>query len=145
MKKSARMQILVNLAKQKESDVAKRLAVQQTQLQTEKEKLNQLEEYAEQYSSERNLIGLNAFLSTNYQHFVDRLGQAIAQQKKQVLRVEQQSNFVKNQWLKARGKTESMDWLQKKHVTAEDKVEQKKEQSQSDEFAMRRFLSTRNS
>ncbi len=139
------MQILVNLAKEKENDVAKRLAAQQNQLQAEKDKLKQLEEYSEQYDSERNLIGLNSFLSTNYQHFVDRLGQAIAQQKQQVVRVEQQANMVKSQWLNARGKTESMDWLQKKHVKEEDRIEQKKEQSQSDEFAMRQFLSAKSS
>ncbi|WP_191600700.1 flagellar export protein FliJ [Marinomonas algicola] len=140
MKKSARMQILVNLAKQKENDVAKRLAVQQAQVESEKEKLVQLEAYSEQYRSERNLIGLNAFLSTNYQHFVDRLGQAIVQQKQQIARVEQESNFVRNQWVKARGKTESMDWLKNKHLTSEALIEDKREQSQSDEFAMQRFI-----
>jgi flagellar protein FliJ len=139
------MQILVNLAKQKENDVAKQLAIQLAQVESEKEKLVQLEEYAEQYRSERNLIGLNSFLATNYQHFVDRLGQAIVQQKQQIARVEQQSNFVRNQWVKARGKTESMDWLKNKHLTSEIKLEDKKEQSQSDEFAMQRFLLAKNS
>ncbi|MCZ2723292.1 flagellar export protein FliJ [Marinomonas sp. 15G1-11] len=118
--------------------------MQQAQVESEKEKLTQLEEYAEQYRSEKNLIGLNAFLSTNYQHFVDRLGQAIVQQKQQIARVEQQSNFVRHQWIKARGKTESMDWLKKKHLTSEELVESKKEQAQSDEFAMQRFLILKN-
>lgn len=139
MKKSKRMQILVDLAKSKETTVAKKLAAQQQQVIADQDKLKQLQEYAQQYESERNLLGLNPFLAANYQHFVERLGQAVNQQKQVIARSEQQAAFAKNQWVKARGKTKSMDWLQEKYVKSEVLVEQKQEQSQGDEFAMRRF------
>ena len=140
MKKSKRIQTLVNLAQKKVDAVAKQLAAQQAKVLQDKEKLTQLEEYAEQYRSEKNLMGMNAYLTTNYQHFVDRLGQAIQQQKQVIARSEQQAAFVQQQWMKARSKEKSMDWLQKKYLTAEQVVEQKQEQAQSDEFAMRCFI-----
>lgn len=140
MKKSKRLQILVDLAKDKEDKVAQVLAGQRNTLEAEKAKLIQLEEYAKQYESERNLLGMNSYLTTNYYHFVDRLGQAIQQQKNVIKRVEQQIELTMKRWLELRGKSRSMEWLQQKNVNLELAIEAKQEQKQSDEFAMRRSL-----
>ncbi|RBP81775.1 flagellar export protein FliJ [Marinomonas rhizomae] len=140
MKKSHRMQILVDLAKRKEDAAAQQLARDKAKVQYDEEKLNELREYAGQYESERNLLGLSAYLTTNYQHFVSRVQQAIVQQEAAVGRSEQQADMSMRRWLQARSKTKSMDWLKEKNHKAELVVEAKQEQRQSDEFAMRRFL-----
>lgn len=140
MKKSRRMQILVDLAKRKEDSAAQQLARDKAKVQYDEQKLNELREYAGQYESERNLLGLSAYLTTNYQHFVNRVQQAIVQQEAAVGRSEQQADMSMRRWLQARSKTKSMDWLKEKNHKAELVVEAKQEQRQSDEFAMRRFL-----
>ncbi|TBR43175.1 flagellar export protein FliJ [Marinomonas agarivorans] len=140
MKRSKRMQILVDIAKSKEDQAAKLLAQQRLKLASDKEQLEQLKEYANQYESERNLLGLNANLIANYQHFVTRLEQAVQQQNMAITQAEQQTSFALGQWLEARAKTQSMHALQQKHVKQEEKQEEKREQSQLDEFAMRRYL-----
>ncbi|WP_111639193.1 flagellar export protein FliJ [Marinomonas shanghaiensis] len=140
MKKSRRMQILVDLAQRKEDLAAKQLARDKAKVQHDLQKLNELKDYAGQYESERNLLGLSAYLTTNYQHFVDRVQQAIVQQEAAVGRAEQQADMSMRRWLQTRTKTKSMDWLKEKSHKAELAVEAKQEQRQSDEFAMRRFL-----
>jgi flagellar FliJ protein len=140
MKKSRRMQILVDLAKGKEDSAAQQLARDKAKVQYDLQKLSELREYAGQYESERNLLGLSAYLTTNYQHFVDRVRQAIVQQESAVGRSEQQADMSMRRWLQARSKTKSMDWLKEKNHKAELVLEEKQEQRQSDEFAMRRFL-----
>ncbi|MEP0073024.1 MAG: flagellar export protein FliJ [Marinomonas sp.] len=140
MKKSHRMQILVDLAKRKEDAAAQQLARDKAKVEQDVRKLNELKEYAGQYESERNLLGLGAYLTTNYQHFVDRVQQAILQQEAAIGRAEQQADMSMRGWLQARTKTKSMDWLKEKNHKAELMIEAKQEQRQSDEFAMRRFL-----
>ncbi len=140
MKKSQRMQILIDLAKRKEEFAAQQLAKDKAKNQHDLQKLEELKEYAQQYESERNLLGLSAYLTTNYQHFVDRVQQAVAQQEAAVSRSEQQADLSMRSWMQARSNTKSMDWLKEKNQKAELAVEEKQEQRQSDEFAMRRFL-----
>ncbi|AEF53863.1 flagellar export protein FliJ [Marinomonas posidonica] len=140
MKKSHRMQILVDLAKRKEDSVAQQLARDKAKVLHDVQKLAELKEYAQQYESERNLLGLSPYLTTNYQHFVDRVQQAIAQQEAAVGRAEQQADMSMRLWLQARSKTKSMDVLKEKNIKIEQSIEEKKEQRQSDEFAMRRFF-----
>ena len=140
MKNNRRMQILVDLAKRKEDSAAQLLARDKAKGQHDLQKLDELRHYAEQYESERNLMGLSAYLTTNYQHFVNRVQQAIVQQEAAVGRSEQQADMSMRRWLQTRAKTKSMDWLKEKNHKAELAVEAKREQNQSDEFAMRRFL-----
>lgn len=140
MKRSLRIQKLVELSQKKEDTVAQLLARQKAKVEQEKQKLLQLEEYASQYESERNLLGLSPYLVTNYQHFVSRLEQAMQQQKGAIKQSEQQANLAQQQWLTARAKTKSMDLVKDKHVKQEQLVEDKQEQRQSDEFAMLKFI-----
>ena len=139
MKKSRRIQMLVDLAKRKEDIAAQKLAQDKAQVEESALKLQELKEYSEQYESERNLLGLSPYLTTNYQHFVDRVKQAIVQQEAALARAEQQAGMSMRLWLQERSKTKSMDWLKEKSCKAEQLVENKQEQVGSDEFAMRRF------
>ena len=140
MKKSKRMQILVDLAKRNEDDVAKSVATEQSRLQHDQQKLQELKDYAEQYDQQRNLIGLSPYLTTNYQHFVDRLQQAIKQQESQVGRSQQSVNMAMKRWQEARAKTQGMDWLKDKSVSEEVAAEDRQDQKQIDEFANRAFF-----
>ena len=140
MKKSERMQVLVNLSQRKEDEVAKALAKDQARLQHDQQKLQELKDYASQYDQERNLLGLSPYLTTNYQHFVNRLQQAIQQQDQQVKRSQQQVTMSMKRWQNARAKTKGMDWLKDKSVREELNIESKQEQKQIDEFANRAFF-----
>ncbi len=141
MKKSKRMQLLVDLAKRKEDAVATQLARDKAKVADDQRKLEELKEYASQYESERNLLGLSAYLTTNYQHFTNRVQQAVQQQEAAVGRAQQQADMTQRRWLQARSKTQSMDYLRDKNIKIENLLEDKQEQKQSDEFAMRRFIS----
>lgn len=140
MKKSERMQVLVNLSQRKEDEVAKALAKDQARLQHDQQKLQELKDYAAQYDQERNLLGLSPYLTTNYQHFVNRLQQAIQQQDQQVKRSQQQVTMSMKRWQNARAKTKGMNWLKDKSVREELNIESKQEQKQIDEFANRAFF-----
>lgn len=140
MKRSQRIQKLVELSQKKEDTVAKLLARQQAKVESEKQKLEQLKEYASQYESERNLLGLSPYLVTNYQHFVTRLEQAMQQQKGAISQSEHQAAQAQQQWLNARAKTKSMDLVKGKHLEQERMAEDKREQKQIDEFAMLKFM-----
>ncbi|MBM6551246.1 flagellar export protein FliJ [Marinomonas ostreistagni] len=140
MKKSKRMQILVDIAKRKEDEVVKVLAKEQARLQQDQQKLQELKDYAEQYDQQRNLIGLSPYLTSNYQHFVDRLQQAITQQQNQVNRSQQQVNMAMRRWQEAQAKTKGMDWLKDKSVSEEIAAEDRQDQKQIDEFANRAFF-----
>ena len=140
MQKSERMQVLVNLSQRKEDEVAKALAKDQARLQHDQQKLQELKDYAAQYDQERNLLGLSPYLTTNYQHFVNRLQQAIQQQDQQVKRSQQQVTMSMKRWQNARAKTKGMDWLKDKSVREELNIESKQEQKQIDEFANRAFF-----
>ncbi len=145
MKKSQRMQILVDVAKRKEDEVVKLLARDRARLLEDQRKLDDLRDYASQYDQERNLLGLSPYLTTNYQHFVDRVQQAIQQQMLQVKRSQQQLDMTMKRWQNARAKTKGMDWLKDKSVTEEVAIENKQEQKQIDEFASRLFFDRMNS
>lgn len=140
MKKSERMQVLVDISQRKEEEVAKLLAKDQARLQQDQQKLQELKEYADQYDQQRNLLGLSPYLTTNYQHFVERLQQAIQQQAMQVKRSQQQVNMSMKRWQDARAKTKGMDWLKDKSVQEEVAAADKQEQKQIDEFASRMFF-----
>lgn len=140
MKRSQRIQKLVELSQKKEDNVARLLARQNAKVEQEKQKLEQLQEYASQYESERNLLGLSPYLVTNYQHFVSRLEQAVQQQKGAISQSEHQATQAQQQWLAARAKTKSMDLVKDKHVKQEQQAEDKLEQRQSDEFAMLKYM-----
>lgn len=140
MKKSERMQVLVDLSKRKEDEVAKALAKDQERLLSDQKKLQDLKDYANQYEQERNLLGLSPYLTTNYQHFVNRLQQAIQQQEQQVKRSQQQVNMAMKRWQNARAKTKGMDWLKDKNIQQEGVAADKQEQKQIDEFAGRAFF-----
>lgn len=140
MKRSQRIQKLVELSQKKEDNVARLLARQNAKVEQEKQKLEQLQEYASQYESERNLLGLSPYLVTNYQHFVSRLEQAVQQQKGAISQSEHQATQAQQQWLAARAKTKSMDLVKDKHVKQEQQAEDKLEQRQSDEFTMLKYM-----
>ncbi|EAQ66227.1 hypothetical protein MED121_06080 [Marinomonas sp. MED121] len=140
MKRSERIQKLVALSQKKEDNVARLLARQKQKVEQEKQKLEQLQEYASQYESERNLLGLSPYLVTNYQHFVSRLEQAVQQQKGAISQSEHQADQAQLQWLQARAKTKSMDLVKGKHAEQERRLEEKQEQKQFDEFAMLKYM-----
>ena len=140
MKKSQRMQVLVDLSQRKEDEVAKALAKDQARLQHDQQKLQELIDYAAQYDEQRNLLGLSPYLTTNYQHFVTRLQQAIKQQEQQVKRSQQQVNMALKRWHDARAKTEGMDWLKEKTINEEVAFADKQEQKQMDELSNRAFF-----
>ncbi|SBS26414.1 Flagellar FliJ protein [Marinomonas spartinae] len=138
--KSQRVQLLIDLAKRKEEAIARQLANDRAKVEYDKNKLNELKEYAGQYESERNLLGLSPYLTTNYQHFVDRVQQAIHQQEAAIGRSEQQADMTMRGWQEAKVKTQSMDWLKNKYKKIEQAQEDRKEQQQNDELSMRRFF-----
>ena len=140
MKRSERIQKLVALSQKKEDKVAQLLARQKQKVEQEKQKLAQLQEYASQYESERNLLGLSPYLVTNYQHFVSRLEQAVQQQKGAISQSEHQADQAQLQWLQARAKTKSMDLVKGKHASQERRLEEQQEQKQIDEFAMLKYM-----
>lgn len=137
IKRSQRMQILIDMAKQEETKFVQQLAHKKAKVDADKKQLSQLQEYAAQYESERNLLGLDANLVVNYQHFVARLEQAIQQQNNLIVQSERQVELAMEQWLSAKAKTKSMSTLQNKHIRQENQLETKQEQRQNDEFAAR--------
>lgn len=75
----------------------------------------------------------------NYQYFLGRLDQAIAQAREMVDASKQRTVAGQRNWLDKRGKVKAYDTLAQRHQMRVAYAEARQEQKQSDEHAARRF------
>ncbi len=140
MTKTFSMQPLVNLAHQKNDDATRKFGQIIQQQQAAQIKLQTLEQYREDYQTRLQQAvrsGINQISLRNFQDFIRRLDEAVAQQRIVIEQIHLSIHAGRNELANAQRKMKSFDALAQRHLEGERKVEEKLEQRQQDEHAGR--------
>ncbi|MDP3088723.1 MAG: flagellar export protein FliJ [Methylotenera sp.] len=125
----------------KEVDMATEALAKAMKLASEaKTKQDLLLEYRQDYVKNLNRIleaGMGAEAYQNFQNFFGKLDQAISGQQEVVEMANRQVKVHRQLWQESQRKKLSYDVLLQRSDKRENKIEQKKDQKMTDEFAMR--------
>jgi len=143
MKRSKRLDTVVNLAKRKLDEAGQALAFIQQKLGDEQNKLAQLEEYLQEYRAtikSAGSKGLSVQAFRRYANFSENVAKAITQQSQQVSTVEQQIMQVRQHWQMLDARHKGLLKLKDKAIVAEAVLYERQQQKELDELAGRWHL-----
>ena len=106
-----------------------------------------LEQYREEYAQrlrESIAQGITRLVMLNYQDFLARIDEAIAQQKLAVENSERSTKAGQEEWKAQNKQLKAIDTLSQRHDARERQRENKIEQKLQDEFTTRKFGSPKN-
>jgi flagellar FliJ protein len=129
--RSARLQPAVDQAQRREQDALQRLADQQRRMAYVQQQLDDLERYRKEYSLSAGGLTVSALL--NRQQFVDRIDQAIVQQKREVERQRRVLESARVHWLQTHARERALDSVVERFRVQEQQSEQRQEQAEMDE------------
>lgn len=141
MRRSKRLQVVLELAKRKEDEALKAMQASQTNLNQQNEKLQELVRYQQEYQQAlRNAFssGATAANCATYQHFLSQVGGAIEQQQLVVTLAEEQLDKARKHWQSLYEKQKGMGGLIDRFRDEEDVEIEKKEQKMIDELSQRK-------
>ena len=139
MKKSQRLQIIIDLKAREEKNTLEALGLGQSQ----KQQLNDLKNYRQDYlnkNASQLEKGLSVLRLIEFKVFLEKMDKAIEGEKQALERLESRVNELRQQWEQAHLKTKNIAKIQSKAKVAEQKVIEKKEQLETDERAARRKI-----
>jgi len=140
MKKSRRMQPVVKVAEGREQQAARLLGESQAALAQARQRLEELQEYRRDYErrfAESGALGMGAVQMEDYRQFLSRLGLAIDQQMQVVAQSEAALERQRQHWFVTRGKTQALDGVVARYQAEEQRDADRREQQESDEYALR--------
>lgn len=140
MIKTFPLQPLVNLAQQKNDAAAKKLGQLNQQQHTAETKLEALQQFRKDYQVKfRDAVkqGIAPENLRNFQDFINRLDEAIVQQKQAIEKVKSSVRDGRDEFKDTTRKMKSFDTLAQRHLEAEKKLEAKSEQRLQDEHTGR--------
>jgi len=142
------LQIVKNMAQQKEQAALRQFSSAQQQLANMKMQLQSLSEYKSDYLRQMQpdaSVAVSANKLILLQNFLAKIDQSIGQQRDVIARASLAVDARRQEWLKAKQYVESIDFLINKQLTNAQLIEQKQQQKLSDEFAMMSFHRKRHS
>lgn len=140
MAKIFSMQPLVHLAHQKNDDATRKFGQLIQQQQAAQTKLHTLEQYREDYQTRLQQAVRNGIDQTslrNFQDFIRRLDEAVAQQLNAIEQMHHLMQAGRNELANTQRNMKSFDTLAQRHLESEKKLEDKLEQRQQDEHTGR--------
>lgn len=138
MKRSQRLQVVVELALRKAQEGVRALAFAQQRLQAEHQKLGQLEQYLVEYREgllTQGRQGVSAQQFRIYSNFSGNVEKAIVQQGAQVATYTRQAEQVRRHWLTLDAKHKGLEKLLEKLRLEERGEQDRLEQKAQDEYA----------
>lgn len=132
---------LVHLAKQKNEAVTKKLGLLNRNQLSAQNKLEMLEQYRRDYQDKLQVAqkaGMELTDLRNFQDFLYRLDDAIAQQTAVVKQTQLSVQQGRNELMEAQRRMKSFDTLESRHTEKVKKLEAKLEQKIQDEHSGRR-------
>ena len=144
MKRSRRLQPVLKIAKLKVMQGAKAMAYMSHKLKQENERLEQLQQYQQEYWQGMVDAGRKGITAQNlklYSTFTQNVDTAIGHQKNQIVHVENQLQQVRQYWQTLDAKHKGLGKMVDKIKLEELKVEQRFEQREMDELQLRRTRS----
>ncbi len=110
--------------------------------QNQRSRLQMLEQYRDEYAQrmlDATADGVTRLILLNYQAFLARIDEAVAQQRSAVENSEQNTRAGKDQWQDQNKKLKAIDTLSLRHDARERYRENKQEQKLQDEFSSRKY------
>lgn len=143
MTKSQRMNPLLKLAERNEQQAARALGVSQQAVQTHEQQLvlllNYRQEYAERMQSHGSR-GMSVTQMQGYQSFLARLDEGIREQRHVLLRAQEEFEHQRRLWQQSHIRTQSLDKVKLRYLAEEVRVQERKDQKDTDERAQRVFV-----
>jgi len=140
MKKSQRLNVIVELNARNEQTSLKALGAVQQQKQAAETQLENLKQYRQDYELKYQSIakvGLNIKQLLEFKAFMSKLDQALAEQEQVVASVGKQLIVSRKKWEQQHQKTKSLQKVCEAAIKDELKVEEKREQNEQDDRATR--------
>jgi flagellar FliJ protein len=140
------LQTLVNLARQQSTAAATALAKEIAALNEARGKAELLTNYLDDYRAklqQQMLMGLKVAQLINSQNFMQQIELAIKQQEKSIIQSENQVEQAKKHWQECERKSVTFEALIKRSKAKAALIEARLDQKNTDEFAARKFASTR--
>ena len=137
------LQTVLELMQRRADEATQQLARLIAAEQDAKAKLDLLCQYREEYAHRFQASAQNGMAPLqwkNFQDFLARLDDAIAQQQQVVLQSHHKTSAGQVHWQAQRVRLKAIDTLSVRHQRAEDAKENRREQKQVDEFATRKHL-----
>lgn len=141
-KRSKRFKPIHNLAQQKEDVAAQTLGKMQRELSSHQLKLGELQGFYQDYTERFNrqgVKGMSIIQVQSYQKFISQLEVAIIEQKKHISRVAEACDSSRADWTQERQKTQVLEKVISRFQKQEQKMDNRREQRQSDELVSIRF------
>lgn len=140
MKKSQRLNVIVELNVKNEKKALEALGEVQRQKQDAEKQLDHLKEYQQGYKDQYQSLsetGVNIKQLLEFRAFVSKLEQAIEEQAQVVLNLNKKVDSTRMHWKLQHQKTKSMEKVCEAAVKEEAKEQDKREQSEQDDRATR--------
>lgn len=131
------LELMQNRADEATKELGRRIAAERDT----RAKLDMLVQYRDEYAERFRQAasdGLSPAGWRNFQDFIGRIDEAIAQQRVIVLTSERHTADGQAQWLAQHHKLKAIDTLAQRHLNTEMLREQKQDQKQQDEFSARK-------
>lgn len=141
MPKPFSLQPLLDLMQTRADEATRRLGELIAAEQSQKSRLQLLEEYREEYSQrfrESSQAGMTPLVWRNFLDFLGRIDEAIAQQRKIVANSEKDTAQGQDQWREQNKRLKAIDTLSDRHLASERYREGRQEQKMHDELASRK-------
>lgn len=136
------LQPLLELMQSRADEATRRLGQLIAAEQSARRQLEMLEQYRAEYAGrllEASTKGLTPLALRNFQDFLARIDQAIAQQTAAVHHSEQETAHGQAHWKSQNKQLKAIDTLSQRHDEKERRREGKQEQKLQDEFSSRKY------
>lgn len=134
------LQPLINLTQHQNETATRKLGQLNRQEQSAQQKLDTLMGYRRDYQNrlqEASQNGLDHMQLRNFQHFINKLDEAISQQRKAVEQSKVSTQMGRAEFDTTQRKLKSFDTLQQRHIDTQKKLAEKSEQKALDEHTGR--------
>ena len=142
MAAASKYALLRNLAQDKVDAAAERMRIAQTNQQSARVKLGQLQEFLSEYQhrlTSGGMRGMGIAQWQDFQRFLHRLQEAVEIQQGEVDRCVQRFMLERQSWLSEQRQLKAYEKLIERERMLAEKAEARRAQKQTDEFASRRF------
>jgi flagellar FliJ protein len=146
MKRGKRLEPVHDLALEAERAAARRLADAERAAAESQQRLEQLEQYEREYRAglqQRVTEGIGASGLRDYQAFLARLGEAVAQQRTALARAIGDRDAAREQWLASSTRRRAVGKVIEQAEVADRRALERREQRELDEHALQTFNRSR--
>ena len=140
MKRSKRLQVIVDLKAKNEKKALETLGKVQTQKQTVEHQLESLQQYSQEYLSKYKALGESGVKIQQlleFRSFMSKLDQAVIEQQQVISTLDEEISKARMHWKILYQKRQSLEKLVQSAFNEEQYIENKKEQFEQDDRASR--------